>query len=107
MLVETNASLTAATTSTTNASSVVEDQVLRNLEGFKVLSSVTGRQPWHPGLPPAILYGALLSRKGGNTPRGLMQEGAVLPGIGAAAASLPGQIRRVVEALGNLHQVSE
>ena len=57
-----------------------------------------------------LLYGELLLRSGGDSggsshKRALMQEGGVLPGVGAAAAALPGQIRRVVAELADVHQV--
>ena len=67
-------------------------------------SSSAAGQAWHPGLPLATLYGALMKGSAASS-RGLMQEGAVLPGVGAAAAALPGQIREVVAALCDVHQV--
>ena len=66
-------------------------------------SSAAG-EAWHPGLPLAMLYGALM-RGSSSSSRGLMQEGAVLAGVGAAAAAIPGQIRQVVSALCDVHQV--
>ena len=61
-----------------------------------------------------LLYGALLLHGGNGGDSGgsshsrkrvLMQEGGMLPGVGAAAAALPGQIRRVVAELADVHQV--
>ena len=66
-----------------------------------------GGGAWRPGLPPVLLYGELLLRSGGGSShkRALMQEGGMLPGVGAAAAALPGLIRRVVAELADVHQV--
>jgi hypothetical protein len=98
MLVMTHA--TAATAATAASAATVTHEKLERGPGPLL------EQSWRPGIPPGIVYGTLLSQVGGMTPRSLMQEGAVLPGVGAAAAALPGQIRRVVEAFADLHQVS-
>lgn len=37
--------------------------------------------------------------------RGLMRGGAILPSVGAAAAALPGLIRKAVDELAEVHQV--
>lgn len=37
--------------------------------------------------------------------RGLMREGAVLPSVGAAAAMVPGVVRRIVAHLAELHHL--
>ncbi len=66
--------------------------------------AIEGGGAWRPGLPPAMLYGGvmLLDRK-----RGVMQEGALLGAVGAAAAALPGQLRAVVNSLADVHQARE
>ncbi|GAX75360.1 hypothetical protein CEUSTIGMA_g2804.t1 [Chlamydomonas eustigma] len=59
-------------------------------------------QAWSLGLPASVLYGELY---GSGSERSLMQEGAVLPAVGAAAAALPALIRKVVGTLADVHQV--
>ncbi|KAG1663405.1 hypothetical protein FOA52_011683, partial [Chlamydomonas sp. UWO 241] len=64
---------------------------------------------WRPGLPPALVYGGAVAggagADGGGAQRGLWREGCMLAGCGAAAAALPGALRRCVSALAEVHQV--
>lgn len=60
---------------------------------------------WRPGLPPSFVYGTAVSRGGGGSHRTLTQEGATLPGVGAAAALVPALLRAVVSELADLHQL--
>ncbi len=59
--------------------------------------------PWSLGVPPAVLYGGVLQRAASS--RGLMQEGVMLPGVGAAAAAVPGLVRAVAANLAEVHQL--
>ncbi|KAF5842461.1 hypothetical protein DUNSADRAFT_7070 [Dunaliella salina] len=67
---------------------------------------------WQPGLPPGIVYGPFLSNVMPQVQpahmddwRGLLRGCALLASVGAAAAILPGIIRKAVDDLANVHQI--
>ncbi|GIL43562.1 hypothetical protein Vafri_1262, partial [Volvox africanus] len=56
---------------------------------------------WKPGYNPGLVYGSVLT----VGQRGLLQEGATLSAVGAAAAALPAHIRAACSSLAGLHQL--
>lgn len=56
---------------------------------------------WRPGYSAAISYGSMLT----TGQRALMQEGALFPAVGAAAAKLASVVREAVQALADVHQL--
>ncbi|KAG2448660.1 hypothetical protein HYH02_006017 [Chlamydomonas schloesseri] len=56
---------------------------------------------WKPGYNPGIVYGGVIMVGS----RGLLQEGATLAAVGAAAAALPAALRAAAASLAELHQL--
>jgi hypothetical protein len=59
---------------------------------------------WKAGMSSAVVYGGQMR---GWASRSLWQEGAQVPGVGAAAAALPACIRDTVNRMADLHQIRD